>query len=819
MPVEKLSVSDALNMAAAHFNAGQFALGDEICRQILAVDPANADALHLLALCRFQQGMAAEAVALLTRATELRPDDVELFNNLGNLHKALGDGPAASACYNIAIGLDHSCVSAHLNLARLLAEEGDISAAIACVEKAIELAPDLNDARIFLASLLAATGRHEEASTLLAAVLREDGACFEAQFLLGNIHASLGRIADALSAFRNASALRPDVPAVWNNLGVTQTSLGLLADARQSFSRAIAAAPDFVEALNNLGFVERLLGSAEAAVEKLALAVTLRPDYAEARRNLATTLAQCGRHQEALAEYKAAIELLPGSFETHLDLAVCYASAGDAENARATFDAAALIEPDSLVPAFGRAMTLLPSFHADTDSIDRARQEFASALASFERRLDSASVQAVAAAAEAVGLLSPFLTSYLPGDNKILLEQYGRIVVRLMHARYPQWSRRPPMPEPGGDGRLRVGVVSRNFSDHSDWKMITAGLLGQMDRQVVDLRCYRTGGTADAVTEEARRLCPQFVEGLSFEALAERISADNLHAIVYPEVGIDPVGLQLASLYLAPIQCCAWARPETSGLKTIDYFLSGDLTEPGDGEDHYSETLVRLPDLFSYYVPRRLKPEPVDLAAFGIGADEAVFLCCQSLLKYLPGQDEVFAAIAARLPKARFVFFNRPAHLVGLVKGRLKQAFRKRGLDADRHLSFLPVVTGEQFAGFCRLAIASLDSIGYSGCVTTIEAIEQGLPSVTLPGPLMRSRQTAAMFAMIGLEETVAQSEDEYVEIALRLALDQPFRQEMAARIADRSYLLYQDYECIGAFTDFIRSEVEGQLAALPAGG
>ena len=72
--------------------------------------------------------------------------------------------------------------------------------------------------------------------------------------------------------------------------------------------------------------------------------------------------------------------------------------------------------------------------------------------------------------------------------------------------------------------------------------------------------------------------------------------------------------VMLAALWLAPIQCASWGHPDTTGLPTIDYFLSGELMEPPDADEHYTERLVRLPNLAIYYEPLELASLPLTRA-------------------------------------------------------------------------------------------------------------------------------------------------------------------------------------------------------------
>ena len=126
----------------------------------------------------------------------------------------------------------------------------------------------------------------------------------------------------------------------------------------------------------------------------------------------------------------------------------------------------------------------------------------------------------------------------------------------------------------------------------------------QIDREKFQVFGYHTSAKQDAETKQASALCDRFLQGpLSIDDWRKAILNDAPDVIIYPEVGMDPVSRQLAAQRLAPVQCNSWGHPDTSGMPTLDYFLSSDLMEPPDASDHYSEKLIRLPNLSIYYDP------------------------------------------------------------------------------------------------------------------------------------------------------------------------------------------------------------------------
>ncbi|MGY2766888.1 O-linked N-acetylglucosamine transferase family protein [Thermostichus sp. MS-CIW-26] len=282
----------------------------------------------------------------------------------------------------------------------------------------------------------------------------------------------------------------------------------------------------------------------------------------------------------------------------------------------------------------------------------------------------------------------------------------------------------------------------------------------------------------------------------------------QLDVLLYPEVGIDPVCAQLAALRLAPVQAMAWGHPQTSGLPTIDVFLSSELMEPPDGAGHYTEQLLPLPGIGTYYIPLEVDPAPVDWRAWGVDPDRVLYLCAQSLFKYLPQYDEVFPRIAREVGKCQFLFL-RGRLSQGIRERfwqRLRRAFQAYDLAAEEYVVLLPELSPAEYAAYNALGDIYLDSLGWSGGNTTLEALPHGLPIVTLPGSLLRGRHTYAILQQMGILDTIAHTLDEYVQIASQLGLDPEWREQMGQQVKARQDRVYRDPAPIRALEKWLRS-------------
>src|SRR6478609_11014525 len=162
------TVSDSLALAFQHHQAGELLAAEQIYRQILAVAPDHADALHLLGLVDFQFGNNESAARHIQRAIELKGNEAGFHGNLGNAYKAQGDLDRAVACYRRALELDPNYPVALFNLATALQDQTKVEEAVECYRAALKLRPEHAETHKSLGKALDAIGKHEEA-----------GACFQ----------------------------------------------------------------------------------------------------------------------------------------------------------------------------------------------------------------------------------------------------------------------------------------------------------------------------------------------------------------------------------------------------------------------------------------------------------------------------------------------------------------------------------------------------------------------------------------------------------------------------------------------------------------
>ncbi|WP_413167413.1 tetratricopeptide repeat protein [Capilliphycus salinus ALCB114379] len=663
------------------------------------------------------------------------------------------------------------------------------------------------------ALVLQKQGKLEESLELYQQALRIKPDFADAYYNQGHLLWTQGKLEAAIESYQQALKFQPSFAQAYHALANIFQEQQQFEKATQFYQEALKFNPNLAEAYNNFGNLFKAQGNYNKALELYQQAIRLKPNFAQPYNNLGNIFKQQDKLEKAADSYRQAIRINPKFAEAYHNLAGIFFRRGNLEESIQHYQQAVQLNPEFAEAEFGVCIGQLPMIYTDVEEINLRRERYQNCLQNLVNSYQNASPKQQAKASSAVGTLQPFLLTYQGLNDRPLQQTYGKLIHQLMSGRYPQYSQPISNIELAENEKIRVGFVSGFFRGHSNWKIPIKGWVENLNREKFELFGYHTDIKQDQFTQEAKQAFVKFVQGpLTLQQWCETIQQDRLHVLIFPEFGMDTVTLQLGCLRLAPIQMTSWGHPETSGLPTIDYYLSSELMEPENAQEHYTEKLVRLPNLSIHYQPLEILPHRRTKSEIGLREDEIMFWCCQSLYKYLPQYDWVFPEIAGRLKTCKFVFIkyhgDASERVTKVFGQRLRHAFEQWGLDYQDYCIFLPRLQAGQFAGTTALADVFLDSIGWSGCNSSLEAIAYDVPMVTLPGELMRSRHTLAFLKRMGIEETIAADPDDYVSIAVRLGEDAEFRQSIRQRIAENKSKLYGDLKPVLALEDLIVNSV-----------
>jgi predicted O-linked N-acetylglucosamine transferase (SPINDLY family) len=745
-------------------------------------------------------GRLEEARGHYAAAVAAAPSYAAAHLNLGIALEGLGDAAAAARAFERALGIEPGNAYANYNLGRLLFARGELQRGEDLLRAAIAGKPDFPEAQVALANSLEARGDLANAASALEAALAVRPSYAGALRNYGLLLCRLERWKDAEQVLRRAlGADGADADACYW-LGNALVRLEKPDEAQRAYRDAVARRPDFAEAWCNLGNLLADRGSLEEAAPCLAKALALKPDYADAHVGLGNVLGASHRLEEAADCFRKGIALDPAFPQAHLNLGTVLWNLGDWRAALECHRAAMSLSPDAPEPRWSFAMSHVPVIREPGDDLDAMRRQFAAQIGELERWFDE---RRGPTGYLAVGMSQPFWLAYQDESNRDLLGQYGALCSRLMGQWQAQQAWRPAVRR--ARRPILVGIVSQFFRNHSVWHAIIKGWFQALDPDRVALAAFCLDPQEDGETRFAKARAARFEQGhAGLHRWAESIADAQPDVLVYPEIGMDPMALKLASMRLAPLQAASWGHPETTGLPTIDCFLSAAALEPPQAQANYTERLVALPNLGCHVQPDAVQALRPDLAGWGIDTDAPLLLCPGSPFKYAPEHDWVFAEIARQLGRCRLVYFNyRTRALSSKLRERLAATFAQRGLDFERCVSFIPWQEKDAFYGLLQRADVFLDTIGFSGFNTALQALQCGLPVVTLEGRFLRGRLASGMLRHIGLQELVVETPDQYIALAVKLARDPTHRAAVRRRIEERRAALFNDPAPIRALEDF----------------
>ncbi len=286
----------------------------------------------------FQSGDAKQGVKLLRAAIALKPDYVDVHNNLGNVLKALGKFEEAETAYRRALEIRPDYADAHFNLGILLEALGKPDKAEIAYRRTLEIKPDYAEAHFNLGNVLPALGKLEEAEAAYRRALEIKPDHADAHNNLGNALKELGNFDEAGAAYRRALEIRPDHAEAHYNLGIVLQELGKLDEAIAAYHGALDIKPDYVGVHVNLGCALQELGKLDEAEAAFGRAIAIEPDYAQVHANLGDLLLERGQPRAAVEVCDAYLMAHPGDICTLAFKAVALAELGERDAARYLVD-------------------------------------------------------------------------------------------------------------------------------------------------------------------------------------------------------------------------------------------------------------------------------------------------------------------------------------------------------------------------------------------------------------------------------------------------------------------------------------------------
>ena len=579
-----------------------------------------------------------------------------------------------------------------------------------------------------------------------------------------------------------------------------------------------------------MALVDRLVGRGgfHDALRCLEQGLQHEPNGGPFWQRLGQLCAQVGRTDDAIHCLIRTAELEPDNVACRSELGHLFRNLGSVNEAIHWHGEALALRSDSVLLRLNH-LFILPKVADSIEQINWCRQRCETGLLSLEEELATLPQDRLAAALDTAAVIvsHPFRLIYHNQDDRRLLERYGRLILSVITKAYPLLPSPPARllpPRVDGPGpatqapdrqRIRLGLVSAFFYQHSNARAFD-GLIRHLDAEQFEVvLIHLASSSKDAMSHKLESWCADTVTlPAALHAAREALNELRLDMVFYTDIGMHPFITMLASKRVALVQATGWGLPQTSGLPEIDYYVSGDLVEPPNAQDHYSETLVRLPGLPCCYLSESLEPVERNRDYYLLPQDRLLWGCLNRFDKFHPDFDHALEAIALAVPDSLFVFVEEeiPA-LTSLYLDRLA----RNAPHVRERVVMLARMDWPDFIALGSCLDVLLDPFHFGSGITLYETIHSGTPVVTLEGGFLRSRFVAGAYRLMGVEDPpVASTLEEYVDRAVALMVDPSRRAQLSREIADKARLrLYDRLDYVRGFEAFVRQAVTQAKAAV----
>ncbi len=572
----------------------------------------------------------------------------------------------------------------------------------------------------------------------------------DALHLLGVLAHQVGRHEIAIELINKAIHFNPHIPYYYNNIGAALMAQGKFEEAAASYQKAIQIKPDYAEAYYNLGVALKDQGRLEETVSAYQRAIQIKPDYAEAYYNLGGTYQTLGRIEAAISAYQKALQVQPDYPEVYNNLGNALREQGKIDEALSCYQEVIRLKPD-YAPVYNNEGNIFLQEHG------RVRE-------------------AISAYQKAVQLKPDYMEAH---SNYLMAIHYDKqFTKKTILQETLDWSRRhsPPMrfdrrlnneADPGR--RIKIGYVSGDLRRHPIGYFMET-VLAHHHRGEVEVFCYYNHHTSDDITQKLQSF-PLFwrkIAGKSDEEVEGMIIQDGIDILVDLSGHSPENRLLLFARRAAPIQATWMGYFDTTGIQAMDYIIADRHVIPEADERFYVEKVVRLPGCYLCYTPPSGVPE-VSESPF-LSSGYVTFGCFNNIAKANPRVVATWSRILGALPGSRLCLKT-----LGLRSANVRddyiRMFSANGIDKERIDLLERSPLHEYFAYYGNIDIV-LDTFPFTGNTTTFDALWMGVPVPTLVHDTFVGRFGFSILSTLGLTDLIAFTEDDYVEIVLRLARD-----------------------------------------------
>jgi predicted O-linked N-acetylglucosamine transferase (SPINDLY family) len=292
--------------------------------------------------------------------------------------------------------------------------------------------------------------------------------------------------------------------------------------------------------------------------------------------------------------------------------------------------------------------------------------------------------------------------------------------------------------------------------------------------------------SASAISHQINPLSAEYcILPKEFEKGVRLMKKKKFDILFHFEVGTDTQNYLWPFFKLAPLQISGMGLPITSGISALTHFLTSEFLESlptHPTSPYYSEIPLQLSQTMPvYFYPPDPPNTPKTRKDFHLPKDGTCYSCLQSLAKLQPSFDVMIKTILEKDPQGFLVLLEgQKPDWTKAIQTRFQKTL---GSDLMSRIHFLPRQSVNDYFALIPLTDVMLDTTEVNGGITSLEALSFGVPVVTLPGETFRSRMTTACYLQLDVLDCVAETPEDYCQIALHLGKDPKHRKAVQEKL------------------------------------
>ncbi|XP_016660954.1 UDP-N-acetylglucosamine--peptide N-acetylglucosaminyltransferase 110 kDa subunit-like [Acyrthosiphon pisum] len=784
------------NLAYVYYKSGKFEKAISKYKQVLEINPDLMNAHFYLGMTHLKISEYQNAANAFWNAIVLEPENVTVLKKLAVTYCYVENMVLCVEIYKKCLKLQPENFNLNLELAMIcLHKIKNYQEAAIYFKKCIHLNPERIDLYKNLFVALRKVNDYQNASDT----------CMS----MGDLYLESDDQENARNAFCCAILLNPGNAIAHWKMGLTMYNLGHWDLALTRYKHAIEIMPNLADAYCDMAVIFDEQDLFEKAIEYYKMTISLKPSNLNAHLNLADILfKQKINLLKAITHYKIALKYDNTSVDIYLQIGNIYKELNMSKDALHSFYMAIQHDPQCL-----EAYISVGSILKDSDNFIEAIRAYESALKlqpdhpdvfchlvnCLQKVCDWSDYDAhVKKLQEIINeqLNDDDVLSLLPHDALMFplsLEELTKIASKFAKQCVQKLNKSIKEPlqfvhPTVFNGNIKIGFVSTNFGKHPITSIMET-LTSICKNQQVDVICYSISSNDNTPSWLNNSEHHKDLSQLKFVDAAKVINSDGIHVLVDMSGYTKGAQTEIFALRPAPVQVSWFGYLCTSGTTFMDYFITDRICSPPEHQNVYTEQLnftnhtIFIGDhkqKFSNLQQRLCFDEELERSTFNLPENVVVFCNFSKLYKIDPFTLRMWITILNNVPKSVLWLL----HLNDVAENNLRTFADVLNFDTSR-IIFADFIPKYQHLNRIQLADIYLDTHLYNGHIACLDALWAGVPVITLPGDTYASRVTTSQLTTLGITDTIAQNEENYIDIAIELGLNKCSLEKMRKNIWD----------------------------------